>query len=85
MAYEEMDKSQFSRWFHHKVKSGENLGSISRKYGLSIKAIQSSNGMKNTRLRAGQTLLIPLPSVSKKNSSKVLQNLKGEKYGKIRR
>lgn len=70
MAYEEMDKSQFSRWFHHKVKSGENLGSISRKYGLSIKAIQSSNGMKNTRLRAGQTLLIPLPSVSKKNSSK---------------
>ena len=43
---------------------------ISRKYGLSVKAIQSANGMKNTRLRTGQTLLIPLPSVSKNKTSK---------------
>lgn len=71
-AYDQMDKSQFSRWFHHKVKSGENLGVISRKYGLSVKAIQSANGMKNTRLRAGQTLLIPLPSVSKPSKTKAV-------------
>lgn len=70
IAYEQMDKSQFSRWFHHRVKSGENLGVISRKYGLSVKAIQTANGMKNTRLRTGQTLLIPLPSVSKNKTSK---------------
>jgi len=71
MAYEQMDKSQFSRWFHHSVKSGENLGVISRKYGLSVKAIQTANGMKNTKLRVGQTLLIPLPSVSKNKTSKI--------------
>lgn len=71
IAYEQMDKSQFSRWFHHSVKSGENLGAISRKYGLSVKAIQTANGMKNTKLRVGQTLLIPLPSVSKNKTSKI--------------
>lgn len=82
VAYEEMDKSQFSRWFHHKVKSGENLGVISRKYGLSISAIQSANGMKNTKLRAGQTLLIPLPSVSNKKSSpnKLSKPYKAKEY-----
>lgn len=69
-AYDQMDKFQFSRWFHHKVKSGENLGAISRKYGLSVAAIQSANNMKNTRLGVGQTLLIPLPSVSKSPKTK---------------
>lgn len=69
VAYQEMDKSQFSRWFYHTVKSGENLGLISRKYGLSVKNIQKANNMKNTRLGVGQKLLIPLPSVSVKTKT----------------
>jgi membrane-bound lytic murein transglycosylase D len=45
---------------YHKVRKGENLGVIARRYGVSIGAIQSANGMgRTTLLRAGQTLVIP--------------------------
>lgn len=71
VAYEKMDKKSWSRWQYHKVMSGENLGKISRKYGVSVKDIQSANHLKNTRIRCGQTLMIPLPSSAyNSNSSK---------------
>lgn len=61
-AYEKMDKRKFSRWQYHKVKSGENLGKIGRQYGVSVKDLQSANHLKGTRIRRGQTLVIPLPA-----------------------
>lgn len=61
-AYDKMDKNNFPRWHYHKVKRGEYLGNISKRYGVSIKDIQGANQMKSTRLRAGQKLLIPLPA-----------------------
>ncbi len=77
VAYEKMDKKSWSRWQYHKVKSGENLGKISRQYGVSVHDIQQANHLKNTRIRRGQTLMIPLParvssvkSDSKKTSTK---------------
>lgn len=70
VAYEKMDKKSFSRWQYHKVKSGENLGKIGRQYGVSVKDIQSANHLKNTRIRQGQTLLIPLPASAMKSSNK---------------
>lgn len=62
VAYGKMDRKKFSRWQYHKVRTGENLGKISRMYGVSVKGIQSANHLKNTRIRQGQTLLIPLPA-----------------------
>lgn len=62
VAYGKMDKKSFSRWQYHKVRTGENLGKISRMYGVSVKDIQSANHLKGTRIRQGQTLLIPLPA-----------------------
>lgn len=62
VAYEKMDKKSWSRWQYHKVKSGENLGKISRQYGVSVHDIQQANHLKNTRIRQGQTLMIPLPA-----------------------
>lgn len=45
---------------YHKVRKGENLGLIAKRYGVSVGAIQSANGMgRKTILRAGQTLVIP--------------------------
>ncbi len=70
VAYEKMDKKSFSRWQHHKVRTGDNLGKISRMYGVSVKDIQSANHLKNTRIRQGQTLLIPLPSSAHASSAK---------------
>lgn len=45
---------------YHRVRRGESLGVIARRYGVSVGAIQSANGMgRKTLLRAGQTLVIP--------------------------
>ena len=54
----------------HKIKNGESLSSISKKYGVSIADLKKANGMKNDNLRAGKTLKIPAKSSSKKSSKK---------------
>ncbi len=43
----------------HEVKAGETLTSISKKYNVSIKAIQQRNNLTNESIRAGQVLQIP--------------------------
>lgn len=43
---------------YHKVKSGETLGHIARKYGTSVRAIQRLNGMKGTNIRAGKSIRV---------------------------
>jgi membrane-bound lytic murein transglycosylase D len=43
----------------HRVKSGENLGSIARKYGVTVKQIQKWNNLKNAnKLSVNQRLEI---------------------------
>lgn len=42
----------------HKVKPGETLYYISRKYHVTVKQIQQWNRMRGTMIRAGQTLII---------------------------
>ena len=46
---------------YHTVKSGESLGSIARKYGVTVSQIQQWNGMKGTMIHPGQQLII-MPS-----------------------
>lgn len=43
----------------HTVKKGETLSVIAKKYGTTIAAIKSANGLKNDNIRAGQKLKIP--------------------------
>lgn len=56
----------------HKIKNGESLSSISKKYGVSIAELKRANGMTNDKLRAGKTLKIPAKSKtgSKKSTKK---------------
>jgi membrane-bound lytic murein transglycosylase D len=42
----------------HVVKSGESLGVIGRKYGLSVSRLKSLNGLRSDRIRAGQALVV---------------------------
>lgn len=45
---------------HHKVKPGETLYEIARRYGASVQRIVQVNGLRQTKtLRAGSTLRIP--------------------------
>ncbi|QBZ82947.1 Membrane-bound lytic murein transglycosylase D [Hydrogenovibrio crunogenus] len=48
-------------WMRHKIRSGESLSVIAAKYNTSSREIKKLNNMKNSFLRAGKTLLIPLP------------------------
>ncbi len=50
------------QWMRHKIKPGDSLGLIAEKYHTSRKAIQTLNGLKDSRIRAGKTLLIPVPT-----------------------
>lgn len=43
----------------YKVKSGDTLGAIAKRFGTSIAAIQSANNLKSSQLRIGQSLSIP--------------------------
>src|SRR5690606_9482821 len=43
----------------HVVRSGETLSHIARRYGVSVAAIQETNGIRNPNsIRAGRTLVI---------------------------
>ena len=42
----------------HRVKGGEYLGKIARRYGCSVKKIQQWNNLKNDNIRVGQRLIL---------------------------
>lgn len=44
----------------HKVRPGETLASIAKRYGTSAKAVQSANHLKRAGVRAGQLLRVPI-------------------------
>ncbi|EJX00254.1 membrane-bound lytic murein transglycosylase D precursor [gut metagenome] len=43
---------------YHRIRNGENLSNIARKYGVTVKQIQRWNGMNSTRISAGKRLKI---------------------------
>lgn len=43
---------------YHKVKKGENLGSIARRYGVTVNQLKKWNGLKKNMIRKGQRLKI---------------------------
>ncbi|WP_144697711.1 C40 family peptidase [Fictibacillus phosphorivorans] len=48
----------------HKVKQGETLYGISKKYKTTVANIQKLNGLKSTSLRAGQVLKLKAPAAT---------------------
>ena len=53
------DTATKSKATTHTIKSGENLGRIAKKYGVTVDAIKKANGMKSDAIRAGAQLKIP--------------------------
>jgi membrane-bound lytic murein transglycosylase D len=48
-------------WTRHRVKRGETLSAISRKYGVSISSMKTLNNIRNAhRIHEGQMLIVPL-------------------------
>ncbi len=60
-----------SGYIHHKVKKGETLYRIAKRYGVSVKAIMRANGIKDPKkVRVGRVLVIPKRRSTHKPSSK---------------
>jgi murein endopeptidase len=47
----------------HRVRPGETLGGLARRYGTSASAIRAANGIRGTQLRAGRRYTIPIRRV----------------------
>ena len=60
--FAKIPKEKRVSWLRHKIKRGETLSSIARRYGAPIHVIMELNGIKNKGLiRGGGNLLIPVP------------------------
>ncbi|MBP5323584.1 MAG: transglycosylase SLT domain-containing protein [Bacteroidaceae bacterium] len=46
------------RYTVHKIRKGESLGSIARKYRVSVSQLKKWNGLRSDRIQAGRTLKI---------------------------
>jgi len=48
-------------WVRHKVRSGETLSVIAKKYGSTVTVVKNYNKVKGSMIYVGQYLLIPVP------------------------
>ena len=53
----------------HIIAAGETLSSIAEKYSISIAELKRINGLRNSRIVAGEKLIIELPAEGKKNKT----------------
>lgn len=49
-------------WTRHRIRPGEALSIIARRYGVDVETIQRANRLRGSRIRAGDALLIPVAS-----------------------
>jgi LysM repeat protein/lysophospholipase L1-like esterase len=49
---------------YHRIKSGETLSVIARKYGVTVAQLKKANNMRSDRINAGKSLKIPSKTVA---------------------
>ena len=54
-----LDDKDRVQWYRHKIRAGESLSVIARKYKISVSVIKTANRLKNSRIRAGKYLMVP--------------------------
>jgi len=62
-AYEKMPSSKETSFVRHKIRRGESVSTIARKYGVSQYAIFEANNLsRRSKIYAGKSLVIPVPN-----------------------
>jgi membrane-bound lytic murein transglycosylase D len=69
-----MPADEWVTWQRHKVKSGENLGVIARRYRTTVRGIRQVNKLPNNTIHAGRHLFIPVSSTSTSYSPTVTRH-----------
>lgn len=59
-ALETLPPEQRVRWVRHRIRSGESLGIIARRYQTTVAVLKDVNELRSDRIRAGRHLLIPV-------------------------
>ncbi|MBU2892960.1 LysM peptidoglycan-binding domain-containing protein [Colwellia sp. D2M02] len=62
-----LTKKERLAWQRYRIKQGDNLGAISKKFNTSISLIEEVNNIKQGKIRAGKHLLIPVAATSLDN------------------
>lgn len=62
--FAKLPKSKRINWLRYKIKNGDTLSQIARKYRTSTSLIKNVNKIKKSRIRAGKYLLIPTATKS---------------------
>ncbi|NOX92588.1 MAG: LysM peptidoglycan-binding domain-containing protein [Gammaproteobacteria bacterium] len=55
-----VDKKNRVRWERHRIREGETLGQIARKFQTSVVLLQEVNNIRDKWIRAGQSIIIPV-------------------------
>jgi membrane-bound lytic murein transglycosylase D len=88
-AFAELPATERVTYLVHVVKSGDTMGHISRRYGVSLKSLQLANpGVKATALRIGYRLIIPTGGVPSQEVRLAMQgnpNRPSVSYHQVRR
>jgi membrane-bound lytic murein transglycosylase D len=59
--YSKVPDDQKLTYINHRIKQGETLSEISRRYGVGVSEIKRFNKIRGTLIRAGHYLVIPYP------------------------
>jgi len=69
-----------NRSVRHKVKKGEVMATIAKRYGVSVKQIMAANSLKTSRVKAGQVLSINVAENDNPKKNKAKNTKKTQTY-----
>jgi len=70
-AYDKIPSEKNTNWVKHKIRRGETVSTIARKYGVSMSSIVSANDLKRPyRIIAGKSLMVPTTTGKSLSSSR---------------
>lgn len=58
-ARDSMSAEEKMSWYRYQIAPGDSLGAIAARFNTEVQILQSTNGLENSFIRAGDTLLIP--------------------------
>lgn len=77
----ELPKQERIRWVRHRIRNGETIGTIARRYKTSTNMIRRINKIRGNTIVAGRSLTIPVATKSLVKYSKSVE----QRLGKIKR
>ena len=61
-AYDDIPSEKNTNWVKHRIRRGETVSTIARRYGVSIASVVQANSLgRKKRIYAGKSLVIPVP------------------------